>query len=56
MPDGTVRGTFDLNVEPAIGKLRELRRAGTQTDKTFKRLGDRMESTAGRAAAAWGAR
>lgn len=53
MADGTVRGTFDLNAEPAKGKLRALRTDAKQTDEAFGRLGTRMESTAGKTAAAW---
>lgn len=53
MPDGTVRGTFDLNSTPALNKLRELRKEGARVDDTMRKLGDRFESTAGKASASW---
>lgn len=44
MPDGTVRGTFDLSADPAIRTLHSIRDAGAEADVTLERLGSRMDS------------
>lgn len=47
MSDGTVRGTFDLNADPALRKLRALRTEGASTDRQMRQLGTTMDKVGG---------
>ncbi|MCA1571139.1 MAG: hypothetical protein LC798_12650, partial [Chloroflexi bacterium] len=47
-PEGTVRGTFDLNIGPARRKMRELNEAGVKLDKTLRTVGQTMDRVATR--------
>lgn len=45
--DGTVRGTFDLNADPALSKLRSLKSEGAATDAMMSQLGRTMDTIGG---------
>lgn len=50
--DGTVRGTFDLNVGPAVRGVREYKREAAAADVVTTQLGGSMDRTFGREKAA----
>lgn len=47
MSDGTVRGTFDLNADPALNKLRSIRTEGGRADAMMRQLGGTMDRIGG---------
>lgn len=47
MSDGTVRGGFDLNADPALGKLRRITTEGGRADAMMSQLGTTMDRIGG---------